>query len=106
MNPAVTLAKTMIGMYQPAQAMLTMLCQVVGAFVGACLVWLHFWPHWAETEDSGLILAVFSTGPAIRHNVANLLSEVLGTVMLIIPELCLDSCNRPAHRGDAFLCTC
>lgn len=92
-NPAVTLAKTMMGMYQPAQAVLTMLCQVAGAFVGACLVWLHFWPHWAETEDSGLILAVFSTGPAIRHNVANLLSEVMGTVMLIIPVFAIFSSN-------------
>lgn len=92
-NPALTLVKLLMGIYQPMQAMLTMLCQIAGAFAGACLVWLHFWPHWAETEDSGLILAVFSTGPAIRHTVANLLSEIMGTVMLIIPVFAIFSKN-------------
>lgn len=92
-NPAITLAKVLLGVYQPVQAMLIMVCQVAGAFAGACLVWLHFWPHWAETEDSGLILAVFSTGPAIRHKASNLLSEVLGTIMLIIPAFAIFSKN-------------
>ena len=92
-NPALTLVKLLIGIYQPTQAMFIMLSQIAGAFLGACLVWLHFWPHWAETEDSGLILAVFSTGPAIRHNAANLLSEIIGTVMLIIPVFAIFSKN-------------
>lgn len=91
LNPALTLAKLLIGIYQPTQAIYIMFCQVAGAFAGACLLWLHFWPHWAETEDSGLILAVFSTGPAIRHNAANLLSEVMGTVMLIVPVFAIFS---------------
>lgn len=92
-NPALTLAKLLMGIYQPTQAIYIMFCQVVGAFAGACLLWLHFWPHWAETEDSGLILAVFSTGPAIRHNLANLFSEVMGTVMLIVPVFAIFSKN-------------
>lgn len=92
-NPALTLAKLLMGIYQPVQATLIMLCQTVGAFAGACLLWLHFWPHWAETEDSGLILAVFSTGPAVRHTAANLFSEVMGTVMLIVPVFAIFSKN-------------
>ena len=40
--------------------------EMVGAFIGAVLVYLHYFPHWAETEDADLKLAVFSTGPAIR----------------------------------------
>ena len=36
--------------------------QLLGAFCGAVLAWLHFLPHWAETKDAGLKLAVFSTG--------------------------------------------
>lgn len=85
LNPAVTLVKTFMGMYSPLTAVVNMVCQIAGAFVGACIVWIHFWPHWAETEDSGLILAVFSTGPAIRNAWANVVSEVIGTAMLIIP---------------------
>ena len=84
-NPSVTLVKALIGMYTPEQAVLNMLCQTAGAFIGACIVWIHFWPHWEETEDSGLILAVFSTGPAIRNPIANVVSEIIGTAMLIIP---------------------
>src|SRR5204863_8571542 len=49
--------------------------EFAGAFVGAVLVWLHYLPHWAETADPGLKLAVFCTGPAIRHPTANLVSE-------------------------------
>ena len=51
--------------------------------IGATLVFLHYYPHWAETEDPGLKLAVFSTGPAIRNPMWNLVSEIIGTFVLI-----------------------
>src|SRR5258705_12952681 len=54
-----------------------------GAFVGAALVWLHFLPHWKETPDQGLKLACFCTAPAIRRFGANLLSEIIGTFVLV-----------------------
>ena len=57
--------------------------QMLGAFCGAVLAWLHFLPHWAETKDAGLKLAVFSTGPAISNTAANLFSEILATIMLV-----------------------
>jgi glycerol uptake facilitator protein len=58
--------------------------QVLGAFVGAALVWLHWLPHWKETPDTAAKLACFSTGPAIRNTVANLISEIIGTFVLVL----------------------
>lgn len=57
--------------------------EFVGAFLGAVLVWLHYKPHWAVTSDPGLKLAVFSTGPAIRSTALNLISEIIGTFVLL-----------------------
>jgi glycerol uptake facilitator protein len=57
--------------------------QMLGAFVGAALVWVHFYPHWKHTEDPGLKLACFCTTPAIRKFVANLVSEIIGTLVLV-----------------------
>jgi glycerol uptake facilitator protein len=57
--------------------------QLAGAFVGASLVWLHFLPHWKETEDKELKLLCFSTIPAIRNFAANMISEIIGTFVLV-----------------------
>jgi glycerol uptake facilitator len=59
------------------------LAQVMGAFAGAILVWLHFFAHWKETEDPSLKLACFCTSPAIRNFAANLGSEIIGTFVLV-----------------------
>jgi glycerol uptake facilitator protein len=81
-NPAVTLAVAVIsgdyGNVAPFMA-----AQLLGGFVGAILVWLHFLPHWAATPDAGKKLACFSTGPAIRSS-ANLISEIIGTFLLVL----------------------
>ncbi len=58
--------------------------QLTGAFFGAVLVYLHYLPHWKQTKDANLILAVFSTDPAISYSFANFLSEMFGTMLLII----------------------
>jgi len=58
--------------------------QFLGAFVGAILVFLHFGPHWKVTEDAGLKLASFSTGPAIRNAGWNTISEAIGTFVLVL----------------------
>lgn len=57
--------------------------QMLGAFVGAAIVWLHFLPHWKVTPDPSLKLAVFCTAPAIRSWAANLISEIIGTFVLV-----------------------
>ena len=83
LNPAVTLGFAIIsGDFSKIAGYWA--AQLAGAFVGASLVWLHFLPHWAPTEDAGLKLACFSTGPAIRTPFWNLLSEIIGTFVLML----------------------
>jgi len=58
--------------------------EILGAFVGATLVWLHFFPHWKETIDTDLKRACFCTSPAIRNFASNLLSEIIATFVLVL----------------------
>jgi glycerol uptake facilitator protein len=48
------------------------------------VVYLHYLPHWRATDDAGVKLAVFSTGPAIRHTTGNVISEIIGTFFLVV----------------------
>lgn len=89
LNPAVTIGLAMIGKFPWENVPAYILAQMIGAFLGAVLVWLHYLPHWKETEDTDLKLAVFSTGPAIRSKSANLLSEIIGTFVLVLGILAI-----------------
>ncbi len=82
LNPAVTMGFA-VSSGQFAKLVPYIVAQMAGAFVGAVLVWLHFLPHWKETPDQGLKLAVFCTAPAIRRFGANLISEIIGTFVLV-----------------------
>jgi glycerol uptake facilitator protein len=84
LNPAVTLFKTFLGVYTVPQSIATMIAQMAGGIAGAAVCWLAYLPHWEATEDKGLKLAVFSTGPAIRNSFGNLLCEVIATAFLLI----------------------
>jgi glycerol uptake facilitator protein len=57
--------------------------QMLGAIVGAALVWLHYLPHWKETPDVATKLGCFCTAPAIRNTMTNLLSEIIATFVLV-----------------------
>lgn len=57
--------------------------QMLGAFAGATLVWIHYFPHWKETPDAGHKLACFCSIPAIRNFTANLVSEIIATFVLV-----------------------
>jgi glycerol uptake facilitator protein len=82
LNPAVTLGFAISsGDYSKLAPLVA--AQLLGAFLGAALVWLHYLPHWRETSDSAAKLAVFCTGPAIRSAGANLISEIIGTFVLV-----------------------
>jgi glycerol uptake facilitator protein len=82
LNPAVTLGFAVSsGDYSKLFSLAG--AQMLGAFVGATLVWLHFLPHWRETPDPSLKLGVFCTAPAIRNTAANLISEIIGTFVLV-----------------------
>ena len=83
LNPAVTLGNAVIGNTPWGDVPKYLAGEFSGAFIGAVLVYLAYLPHWAETEDPGLKLAVFSTGPAIRNYPANLVTEIIGTFMLV-----------------------
>jgi glycerol uptake facilitator protein len=87
LNPAVTVGLASIGAYEWADVPVTIAGEFVGAFLGAILVYLAYLAHWAETEDPGLKLAVFSTGPAIRNTAANLITEIIGTALLLFGVL-------------------
>jgi glycerol uptake facilitator protein len=83
LNPAVTLGLAATGAFSWALVPGYIVAQMLGAFVGACLVYLHYLPHWAKTDDADLKRAVFCTAPAIRHTVANVISEFIGTFVLL-----------------------
>jgi len=82
-NPAVTLAVA-VKSGDFSNFFPFLIAQILGGLVGAILVWLHFMPHWKETPDAAGKLACFSTGPAIKNTPANFISEVLGTMILVI----------------------
>ena len=83
-NPAVTIALAAIGNFEWARVPGYVLAQTIGAFLGGIIVWLAYLPHWQHTEDKGAKLAVFSTGPAVRNPVANIISEAIATAALVI----------------------
>ncbi|WP_345242421.1 MIP/aquaporin family protein [Pontibacillus salipaludis] len=83
-NPAVTLGFAMVGEFPWSKVPKYLSAQLVGAFIGAVVVFFHYLPHWKETEDKGAKLAVFSTDPAIRSPLSNFVSEIIGTFMLVM----------------------
>jgi glycerol uptake facilitator protein len=87
LNPALTIAFAIKGDFPWSDVGGYILAQFAGAFTGAVLVWLHYLPHWRRTDDAGAKLAVFSTAPAVRHIVANLISEIIATAVLVIALL-------------------
>lgn len=83
-NPAVTLALFAYGSFPGDQVIGYILAQFAGAFTGATLIWLHYLGHWSRTESTALKLGIFCTGPAVRATVPNLISEIIGTVVLVL----------------------
>ena len=83
LNPAVTIALAVVGKFSWSLVPSYILAQFIGAMLGALLVYLAYLPHWKETKDAGLKLAVFSTGPAIRNTPANFICEFIATFILM-----------------------
>jgi len=83
LNPALTIGLAMAGKFAWSQVPVYIVAQMLGAFLGAVVVWLHYLPHWKETEDPAAKLGVFSTGPSIPHIASNLISEIIGTFALV-----------------------
>jgi glycerol uptake facilitator protein len=89
LNPAVTIALATCGKFAWADVPIYVAAQLCGAFLGACLVYLHYLPHWAGTEDADAKRAVFCTAPAIRHTTGNFISEFIGTFVLMFGLMAL-----------------
>jgi glycerol uptake facilitator protein len=103
LNPAVTLGFATIGNTEWSDVPAYLGGEFAGAFIGAVLVFLAYLPHWAETEDPGLKLAVFSTGPAIRNPAFNIVTEVIGTFMLVFGVLAILANQGALDSGLAAL---
>jgi len=87
LNPAVTIGLAVKGAVPWDHVPVYLAGEFVGAFIGAILVTIHYWDHFKETEDKGLKLAVYSTGPNIRNIPLNFVSEVIGTFVLVFVVL-------------------
>jgi glycerol uptake facilitator protein len=99
LNPAVTLGFATIGLTDWGDVPKYLAGEFVGAFIGATLVWLAYLNHWGATEDPGLKLACYSTAPAIRNPVANLITEIIGTFLLLFGILAIVSNAAPLETG-------
>ena len=84
LNPAVTIALALNGDFPWSDVPSYILAQMLGAILGSVLIYLHYLPHWKETEDPATKLGVFATSPAIPHTFSNLLSEIIGTFILVL----------------------
>ncbi|MGZ4267804.1 MAG: MIP/aquaporin family protein [Solirubrobacteraceae bacterium] len=98
LNPAVTLGLWINGNIDGGDVPKYLIGEFAGAAIGATLVFISYYQHFAETEDPGLKLAVFSTGPAIRNPIFNLITEIVGTFVLVFGVL---SIGDPGNKGIA-----
>jgi glycerol uptake facilitator protein len=98
-NPAVTIGLASIGQFPWSQVVPYIVAQMIGAFLGAAVVWLCYRPHWAATEDPADKLGVFCTAPAIRAPASNFVTEVIGTAMLVFGVLAI-AANAGEMAGD------
>ena len=102
LNPAVTVALAAAGRFDWGQVPVYVLAQMLGACLGAFLVWVHYKPHFDLTESQDGKLAVFCTAPAIRATGLNLVSEIIGTAVLVYAVLHITSPGGGLGSLDAL----
>ena len=98
LNPAVTAGLVAAGAFPAAEMPAYVAAQMVGAMIGASLVFVVYSKHYQATDDAGLKLATFSTGPNIRSLPSNFVSEVIGTFVLVFAAL---SITGGSFQSDA-----
>jgi glycerol uptake facilitator protein len=95
LNPAVTLGLAAIGQFNDqfkADSVVGYIAaQIAGGFLGGIVVWLAYLPHWSLTEDKASKLGVFATIPAVRKPAANVITEAIGTFVLLVGVLAIPS---------------
>lgn len=102
LNPAVTIGLAAFGDFDAALTGTYIAAQMTGAFTGAVIAWLAYKQHFDETTDKDLKLAVFSTGPAIRNPVYNLITEIIGTFILLFGALNISKSAASMGALDAL----
>ncbi len=100
LNPAVTLSLAAAGKFEWALVASYILAQVLGAMIGALIVWIAYRSHFNETDDTDSKLAVFATGPAIRNPINNLLTEIIGTFVLVFAVLYIANPSITLNNTD------
>jgi glycerol uptake facilitator protein len=101
-NPAASIALAASGKFPWADVPLYIAGQMIGAMIGALIVWISYRQHFEATLDGDAKLAVFCTGPAIRSPLNNLASEVIGTFILIFGVLSMVSPQSSLGSLDAL----
>lgn len=102
LNPAVTLALALFGDFDSSLIGTYIAAQFAGAITGALVVWLAYKQHFDETQDKDLKLAVFCTGPVIRNPLFNLLTEIIGTFVLVFGALSMSKSAQTLGALDAL----
>lgn len=111
LNPAVTVAKMVRGGTTFNDGIMRIIGEFVGAFLGAVLVYLAYYQHWGETDAKSAKLAVHSTGPAIRNTTWNLMTEIIGTFVLVFVIFAIfaktgAAAGAPASGVGPYLVAC
>jgi glycerol uptake facilitator protein len=90
LNPAITLAVA-VNSGDYSQLVNYWSAQLLGAMAGSGLMALHYGPHWKHTPDPAAKLGIFSTSPAVRSPLLNILSEMIGTAVLVVVATAIGS---------------
>jgi glycerol uptake facilitator protein len=104
LNPAVTIGLAAIGSFPWNEVPGYIAAQMIGGFCGAVLVWLVYLPHWGATKDAASKLGVFATRPALRSTAANIVTEIIGTAVLLFGILAIAANAQTLSKpGDVDL---
>lgn len=102
LNPAVTIAMTFFNDFDSSLLPTYIAAQFAGAITGAIIVWFAYKQHFDETPDGDAKLAVFCTGPAIRNTVHNLITEAIGTFILVFGAMAMSKPTSTLGTLDAL----
>ena len=101
-NPAVTIGLAMANKFPWADVPLYIGAQMLGAFLGSIIVWIAYKQHFDNTTDADGKLAVFCTAPAIRNPFYNLITEIIGTFVLVLGVLFITAPQSSLGALDAL----
>lgn len=102
LNPAVTLAMALFSNFDINLVGPYVAAQTAGAIVGAFIAWMAYQQHFNETDNADLKLAVFCTAPAIRNPISNLITEIIGTFVLVFGALAMSKPSNSLGSLDAL----